>query len=1328
MSISLTLQQFIEQLSDCGLMSEGEVSSFQQSWPPAQRAQAPKELAQALVERGKLTKFQVANVLHGKGKSLIIGEYVVLDKLGQGGVGVVVKARHRRMDRLVAIKVLSASAMKSPNLVQRFYREVKTAARLIHPNVVMAYDAGESEGVHFLVMELVEGPNLASVVSRCGPLPVAWAVDCIQQAARGLQYAHEHGVIHRDIKPGNLLVAGFQLPEPSVTVQYQSDAPTVDLSLATSALQRNVFDQPLGIVKILDMGLARISGAASMLEESGERLTESGQVMGTCDYMAPEQAESAHSADHRADIYSLGCTLYRLLTGQPPYSGDSLVHLLVAHQKAPIPALRSARPDVPEELDRVYRKMLAKDRDARQQSMTEVIADLEACARGLSGASAASPPPAAGDTVAWTPPSPTAATEPGSTPPPRIPARKPSSPAREQTPAPTVAPGQQDTFTIRVGEPRKGAKPRGRKSVDRPKPASEEDAGASKLPILAAAGGLFVLVVVLIVALIVVLKRRSADEDSGGQAELPPGILLEDQPPPGETVPPPGPATTETPTPPAAPTEPSPAQPVPDPTAQQPTAQQPTAPEPAAPPPPEPAPEPPSVLPKPSVTPADLAWQAAWDAADAQAKKLVAEGRYGAAADELKSLADRFPGTMVTEKVEFALQGIGARAQTAFQEVQTQAKQLLGEKKFAEARAALQTVLETHNWPASTQAANALLAEIDKAQQADGTPATSPAEPPPAEMTATVEPEPPLSEAESRYREALKPIEALAANWEFRQAAAALADVSVDEPALASRLAQRRDELQRLTGLKDRLIAAVAAASPPLDKMALMLRGANGPVTGADEAGIKTETQDGKPESHPWSGLKEQGRKKLLQLALNPDSGEDWLSAGLLMLVCKDLTMAEKYYDNAVARGMKVEPYLAPLATAALTQARELVDAGKSVEAETKLAAIEAKYGGTDWMADNRGRLAALQKAVQGRIADAGAEKIYADAVQEYENWDWFALQPLVDKLRTQYATAAVLRDAARKPTFVELEEAVADLGKQLVVNPDGKGDHRTIQAAIDAASPKSVIEIRSNGPFYEKLVIPADRPNLVLRGGAGFWPQVSSGGPAGTISELVTVAGKNTILERLVFTHQDAAGNVLVANVPCRVRHAIFTGVRSRLEFNAGVDLDTVFCATEYNLIVRNRASKIRSSLLLSGVELTGEATMEIGNALVGGPVAEVRCPASFSQCILVAPVNLHRASSSITDSVICADLKALEAGTRIEHCNVASSKFVDFAKPGPDCFSADPQFIDSKNLNFRFLPTSPCLRRAADGQDLGVRWSPDMQELIRQTATLRQQGLIRF
>ncbi len=327
--------EFAQNLADSGLLTPADV-------PPAADGAAA---AQKLVAAGKLTAFQADAVLGRRFEELRIGNYEVLDKLGAGGMGAVYKARHRRMKRVVALKVLSREGSRSGTLADRFQREIETLARLAHPNIVMAYDADEAEVGPFLVMELVTGRDLASEVADRGPLPVADAIDRVLQAARGLEYAHAQGIIHRDIKPGNIL--------------RDTD----------------------GLIKVADLGLARLSETPANLS-----LTQAGTVVGTAEYMPPEQAVDSGEVDHRADVYSLGCTLFFLLTGRAPYQAATIMSMFLKHRDEPVPDLRALSPAVPADLEAVFRKMAAKKPADRFQSMTEVAAALERVRAGLAPA------------------------------------------------------------------------------------------------------------------------------------------------------------------------------------------------------------------------------------------------------------------------------------------------------------------------------------------------------------------------------------------------------------------------------------------------------------------------------------------------------------------------------------------------------------------------------------------------------------------------------------------------------------------------------------------------------------------------------------------------------------------------------------------------------------------------------------------------------------------------------------------------------------------------------------------------------------------------------
>ena len=274
-------------------------------------------------------------------------------RIGAGGMGVVYRAEHRLMKRVVALKVIHPKLLVRPAAVARFRREVEATSKLSHPNIAAAFDADEAGGNLLLATEYIEGSDLAQVVKEQGPLPVAQACEYVRQAVLGLQHAHERGLVHRDIKPHNLM----RTPE--------------------------------GTVKILDFGVASLLNG---MEDEPPRadppeapagdgsVTDFGQGIGSPDYVAPEQVRDAHSADTRSDIYSLGCTLYFLLTGRPPFAG-TVYQKIAAHLERTLPPLSECRSDLPPGLQRVLDRMTAKDPAARYQTPAQAAEALDAFAQ-----------------------------------------------------------------------------------------------------------------------------------------------------------------------------------------------------------------------------------------------------------------------------------------------------------------------------------------------------------------------------------------------------------------------------------------------------------------------------------------------------------------------------------------------------------------------------------------------------------------------------------------------------------------------------------------------------------------------------------------------------------------------------------------------------------------------------------------------------------------------------------------------------------------------------------------------------------------------------------
>ena len=332
-----TTADFLRAVRASGLVDAVRLDEAVAPWEAAE-GPVPDELVAALVGRELLTPWQLDQLRKGRHKGFVLGKYKLLRLLGAGGMSSVYLAEHASLHNKVAIKVLPVKRVDQSSYLARFEREAQASARLNHPHIARAFDLDTSGTIHFIVMEYIEGEDLHARVKQHGPLTVREAADYVRQAALGLQYAHDEGLVHRDIKPANLIV------------------------------------DKRGHVKILDLGLA----LATAEDDTSITRAHDEKVLGTADFLAPEQARDSHKADRRSDIYSLGCTLFYLLVGRPPFHKGALAERIRGHMNEPAPNLMELRQDVPPAIAELYFRMMEKHPDARQQSAQEIADSLAA--------------------------------------------------------------------------------------------------------------------------------------------------------------------------------------------------------------------------------------------------------------------------------------------------------------------------------------------------------------------------------------------------------------------------------------------------------------------------------------------------------------------------------------------------------------------------------------------------------------------------------------------------------------------------------------------------------------------------------------------------------------------------------------------------------------------------------------------------------------------------------------------------------------------------------------------------------------------------------------
>ncbi len=1178
----------------CGHVLEYDTTSGPQVTCPS---------CQANLNTSRVTQGVKADSLIGRR----IGDFDVVGIVGRGGMGAVYKARQCSLDRLVALKVVQLGEGKEA-MATRFQREARAAAAINHPNIIEIYTVGQEGDLQYIAMELVEGENLSQIVRREGRLDPARALGYMKQTCAALAKAHATGIVHRDIKPMNILVAAD------------------------------------GTVKVADFGLAKRM-------EGDLAATVEGQITGTVLYMSPEVA-GGEQGDARSDLYSLGATFYHVLAGEPPFTGRSTTEVLLKHARTAVPALTERVPGTPPALSRIVQRLLRKEPGERFQSADEALAAIDRAERTL------------------------------------------GAPGED-----TATSERQALHTAMAGR------------------AEARRQNARKVVLFTSLGAAAAALLIVLVAIL----------SSGGRK--PPAEVRTPPPPPD----PPATTTTE---PPARP----------------------------------PTKDTQKITPAPKTTPRAPTWADVLRDVEPKAQAAVKDERFGDAAAEYRALADHFSDEKLRRECQARIQKVQDEAEAAYSKLEAQARKLAAEKSFSKARGALRPALERFGIEPQVRKARDLMAELERLEA--GAPQKAPASKEEAEKLAKEEAEKRAKEEagrkadeersrqiEVRYIAALQPIDALVRDWDYQKATVALAELRFDDKRLDEQLGVKREQVSLLAKLKVKMIERINKGTPRLRKGTIAIPGLSSELTAADERQITATLGAGAAEGLPWKKLSAKSAHLLAMQVVDRKSGEDLLASALLAVVHNDPATAETEFDDARTAGADVERHLGAMADFSFSRVLGLVEKQAFTEAEEALAALETRHAESPWLTSHKDALDATRAKIKAHTSEASAEKLYKQAVELYKQKDLAALKEVIEKLTEDYDDTKVFGDADRKPTVAEMAEATQKLGKTLTVSRSGRGQHKTIQAAIDAAEPNAVILITEGGFYPDRLVVPVSKKNLTLRGKKGVMP-ILGYDPAGKRVQrrIMDVEATELALDGLVFMAgtSDTTSTGFIGTkgrAALRLRGCLFaTNYRysgGELVENSGGSVEADTClflrgGSVYSALrAKNSICMGRYLYIYSSYYSGSRIDMEVGPRPAPRPAEatpackfencllyrfETSTPCQMDFCTVPGGVELRGAPNVVTNSVL-EQVDADKGDTTIEHCDVYGKEpFIDFARPGKRCFTAAPQFLNPRSFDYRLQRTSPCHKKASDGGAIGCRMTRDMAELIAYAFELRRRGLLDF